>query len=46
MRNLRHWIGAALAAQPFYSEEIKLVQLMLQTWSPQLPHFELFRINE
>ena len=46
MRNLRHWIGAALAAQPFYSEEIKLVQLMFQTWSPRLPHCELFRIND
>jgi hypothetical protein len=46
MRHLRHWIGAALAAQPFYSEEIKLVQLMFQTWGPRLPHFELFRGNE
>ncbi|TQI65367.1 hypothetical protein FHT98_5256 [Bosea sp. AK1] len=43
MRSLRHWIGAALAAQPFYSEEIKLVQLMFQTWAP---HFEPFRVNE
>jgi len=45
MRNLRHWVGTALAAQPFYSEEIKLVQLMFQAWSPRLPHFELFRAN-
>lgn len=46
MRTLRHWIGAALVAQPFYSEEIKLVQLMFQTWSPRLPHLDLFRANQ
>ena len=42
MRNLTHWIRAALVAQPFYSEAIRLVQPLLQTWRHRLPHSERF----
>jgi hypothetical protein len=37
MRNLGQWIGAALVAQPFYSDEIRLAQMMLQNWHLRLP---------
>ncbi len=46
MRTLRHWIGAALVAQPFYTEEVKLAQLMMQSWSRRLPQLELFRADD
>ncbi|MGO4170524.1 hypothetical protein [Novosphingobium sp. YAF33] len=32
MRDLKHWIGAALLAQPFYAEEIQMIGLLAQTW--------------
>jgi hypothetical protein len=42
MRTLSNWIGTALVAQPFYSDEIRLVQLLLQTWRHRLPHSDRF----
>jgi hypothetical protein len=38
MRTLKHWIGAALLAQPFYAEEIQMTGLLAQTWRFGLPH--------
>jgi hypothetical protein len=32
MRSLTHWIGAALVAQPFYGEEIRMIGFLAQTW--------------
>lgn len=32
MRNLKHWIGAALLAQPFYAEEFQMIGFLAQTW--------------
>jgi hypothetical protein len=37
MRNLKHWIGPALLAQPFYAEEIQLIGFLAQTWRFGLP---------
>lgn len=37
MRNLKHWIGAALLAQPLYAEEIRMIGLLVQTWRFGLP---------
>lgn len=38
MRNLKHWIGAALLAQPFYAEEIQMIGRLAQTWRFGLRH--------
>lgn len=38
MRNLKHWIGAALLAQPFYAEEIQMIGFLVQTWCFGLRH--------
>lgn len=38
MRNLKHWIGAALLAQPFYAEEIRMIALVAQTSRFGLPN--------
>jgi len=37
MRKLKHWIGAALLAQPFYAEEIRMIGCLTQTWCFGLP---------
>jgi hypothetical protein len=37
MRNLLHWLGAAIDAQPFYSEEIGMIRLAFETWRHRLP---------
>jgi hypothetical protein len=36
MRKFGGWIGAALIAQPYYSDEIRLGQMLLQTWVHRL----------
>jgi hypothetical protein len=37
MRNLLHWIGAAVDTQPFYSEEIRMVRFTIAIWCFRLP---------
>lgn len=38
MRNLKHWIGAALLAQPFYAEEIRMIALVVKASRFGLPN--------
>lgn len=46
MRNLKHWIGAALLAQPFYAEEIRMVGLIAQAWRFRLPSLPALRSGQ
>lgn len=32
IRNLLHWIGAAIESQPFYSDEIRTVRFIMASW--------------
>lgn len=41
MRNLKRWVGAALLAQPFYADEIRMIGLMAQTFMAQTRRFGL-----
>lgn len=37
MHALKHWLGAAVLAQPFYAEEIRTIGLIAQTWRIAAP---------
>jgi hypothetical protein len=37
MRNVLHWLGAAIEAQPFYANDIGMIRLAIETWRHSLP---------
>ncbi len=42
MRTLLHWLGYAIAAQPFYSDEIRTVRSICQAWRHRMPTLDRF----
>ena len=40
---MKHWLRAALLAQPFYAEEIRMIGFIAQTWRFGVPPLHRFR---
>lgn len=44
MRTILHWVGSAIAAQPFYADEIGMLRLSFETWRHKLPAIDRFHL--